>query len=94
MDLGATLLKSLVKFTKVEGEQGKPIKPIIYAFESISAEIRGRISAVGPKIPEMTAQAGRDGVCCARGMGRAVSTDSDASRLRPWAGLAIRLMTS
>lgn len=93
MDLGATLLKSLVKFTKVEGEHSKHIKPIIYAFESISAEIRGLFA--GPKILEMTAQAGRDGMCVyVRGMGRAVSTDSDASRLRPWAGLAIRLMTS
>jgi hypothetical protein len=52
-DLRATLLKSLVKLTKMEGEHGRPIKPIIYAFENISTEIRG---CSGPKIPEMTAQ--------------------------------------
>lgn len=41
VDLDSTLLKSLVKFTKVEGEYGKPIKLIIYAFKNISTEIRG-----------------------------------------------------
>lgn len=62
---------------KMEGEHGRLIKLIIYAFENISAERSAAFA--GPKIPEMTRQAGRDEVY----MGRAMSTDSDASRLRP-----------
>jgi len=59
-NLAAALLKSLVKFMKMEGEHGRLIKPIIYAFENISAKRSAAFA--GPKIPEMTRQVGRDGV--------------------------------
>lgn len=74
-NLAAALLKSLVKFMKMEGEHGRLIKLIIYAFENISAERSAAFA--GPKIPEMTRQVETGN------MGRAMSTDSDASRLRP-----------